>query len=333
MIGPPPSRVLSQVNLTAPNRRGWFTVVADRKDRAAPVAVRRRRRTASGLWAAFFVAPFFVGIGVFYLWPIVQTAYFSFTKWGAFGGSEFIGTANYERLVSDPAVPGAILHTVVYTVIVLVAVPIAAGLASLLNRPGLRFARVFRVLYFLPYLTMPVAVALVWQMIFNGNFGIVNGSLAAIGIDGPAWLTTPGLALVTVSFVGAWMFIGFDIIILSAGMRAIPSEVYEAASLDGASRTRQFWRITLPLLSPSIFFLVVINVIAGFQVFDLLFAMLGTTNPVMGDTQSLVYLFYSESFLQNDKGYGAAIAIFILLLICAVTFVQFRLQRKWVTYA
>lgn len=303
--------------------------------RRAPTGRKRNRRalrSSDGWWPAFFVLPLFVGVVVFYLFPIAQTAYFSFTKWGDFGGVELSGIDNYVRLLSDPLVGRSLVNTVVYTAVVVCGVPIAIGIAALINRPKLRFAALYRVLFLMSYVAMPVAVAMVWRMMFKGDYGIINWFLSIFGIDGPFWLSTEWLALITVSLVGLWISLGFDIIILAAGLRGIPPELYEASALDGASRWRQFTRITIPLLTPSIFFVLVINVIGGFKLFDLLYILLGPTNPAMAKSQSLVYLFYNQSFIVDDKGYGAAIAILILALVCLFTAIQFRLERKWVNY-
>jgi len=297
-----------------------------------PAPLRRRNIYSAGWWPVLFVGPFILGIAIFYLYPIVQTAYSSFTTSGPFGGATFSGLDNWVTLFTDPQILPALGNTLIYVGIILLAVPVAIWLSTLLNRPGLRFAKLYRTLYFLPYVAMPVAVALVWKLLFNGEFGVINFFLSLVGISGPHWLATPGLAIVCVSIVGAWMTIGFDIIILSAGLRGIPPELYEAASLDGASRSRQFWSVTLPLLTPSIFFVVVINVIAGFQLFDLLFALIGPSNPVISSSSSLVYLFYDVSFVQHNPGYGAAIALVVLVLVAVATFIQFRLQRRWVNY-
>ncbi|SDS54061.1 carbohydrate ABC transporter permease [Jiangella sp. DSM 45060] len=298
----------------------------------APNAGGRRRRSDSGWWPLLFAGPFFAGIVVFYLFPIVQTAYFSLTDWGPFGGTTFVGADNWRSLLDDDEFLRALLNTVVYVLVVLLGVPIAVGLAALLNRPTLRGTMVYRTMFFLPYLAMPVAIALVWRLMFNGDYGVINAFLGLFGIDGPYWLSTQGFALVAVAIVGLWMSVGFNIIILSAGLRSIPPELYEAASLDGAGRWAQFVRITVPLLTPSIFFVLVMNVIGGFQLFDLIYAILGNS-PVIADTKSLVYLFYDESFVQNNRGYGAVIAFVILLIIAIVTAIQFRLQRRWVHYA
>lgn len=311
------------------------TSAAGRGPRADKPASRRRRGgpLSSGWWPLLFIGPFFAGVVVFNLFPILQTAYFSFTEWGPFGGATFTGFDNWIKLFSDPELAAAFLNTGIYIGIILLAVPLAVWIAALLSRPGLRGTMTYRTMFFVPYLAMPVAVALVWRLMFNGDFGIINAALGAVGIDGPRWLTTPGLAIVAVSIVGAWMALGFNIIILSAGLRAIPPELYEAAALDGASQRTQFWRITVPLLTPSIFFVTVMNVIGGFQLFDLLYAILGAQNPVIEQTKSIVFLFYTASFVDNDRGYGAVIALVILVVVALVTLLQFKLQRRWVNYA
>lgn len=299
----------------------------------SPVSRRRGGAAArnDGVWPWIFVLPLVAGVALFYLWPILQTAFFSFTTWGVFGGATWSGLDNYARLVTDPQLYQALGNTLIYTAIVLLGVPIAVWLASLINTPGLRFAAFYRVLYFLPYVAMPTAIALVWRIIFNGDFGILNYALSLVGIDGPYWISTPGFALVAVSIVGLWSSLGFSMIILGAGLKNIPPELYEAAELDGASRSRQFRSVTVPLLSPSIFFVFIITTISSFQLFDLLYALLGSKNPIMPKTSSLVFYFYSQGFISNDKGYAAAIAIFIFLLIGLVTILQFRLQRRWVS--
>lgn len=297
---------------------------------AVPVA--KRTRSADGYWPFVFVTPLFAGVILFYLWPLAQSAYYSFTEWGVFGGATWIGAENYVRLLNDSQTLRSILNTVIYTAILLLGIPIATVLASLLNRPGLRFATLYRICFFLPYVAMPTAIAMVWKIIYNQDYGIINAMLSTLGIRGPAWISTEWFALIAVSVLGLWMSIGFNMIILAAGLKGIPAELYEASSLDGASPTRQFFSVTVPLLTPSIFFLTVMQLINGFQLFDLLYALLGPTNPVMPKTQSLVFRFYDAAFLANDKGYASAVAMVILLIIAAVTLLQFRMQRKWVHY-
>lgn len=295
---------------------------------------RGRIHLAEARTGALFVLPVLAGVAVFYLYPILKNFYSSFTQPNVFGtSSKFVGLANYEKLATDSAFGNATVNTLTYTVVLMLGIPIAVIFASLISRPGLRFAKLYRIAFFMPYIAMPTAIALVWRLMFNGDFGIINQSLRSIGIsDPPYWTSTPGFAIVAVSIVGMWSSIGFNMIILSAGLQAIPSELYEAASIDGASHWRQFRSITVPLLTPSIFFLTVIQAINGFQVFDLLFAMMGSNNPAMPHTRTFVYLFYNEAFMVNHKGYAAAIAMAILLVVGILTALQFKLQKKWVQY-
>lgn len=296
-----------------------------------------RRRSGAikrpdGWWPWFFITPLLVGVGMFYIWPILQTLYFSFTDVGIFGGATWTGLDNYLRLVQDPEFYLAIRNTVIYTAIVVFGIPIGIYMASLINRPGLRFASLYRALFFLPFISLPVAVSLIWKAMYNGDFGIFNYLLSLIGIDGPYWLSTEGLALVSIAIFGLWGSLGFAIIILGAGLKNIPVDLYEAAELDGASPWRQFISVTVPLLSPSIFFVTIVTVIGSFQLFDSLYAMLGPRNPVLPETQSLVFYFYTTGFIDLEKGYAAAIALATMVIVGLVTVFQFRMQKKWVNY-
>ena len=307
---------------------------AVRTPEAPPSGVRRRRRTpgASPWWALGFLGPTALGLAVFYLWPTVRTLIISFTKSGPFGGSEWIGFENYVRLFQDPELLGALRNTAVYTVIALIGIPLAVGIAALLNTTGLKGRSAYRTLYFIPVVTMPAAIALVWRMIYNGDYGVLNAALGAVGIDGRSWLTDPNTALIAIAVVGIWAGLGTNIVIFLAGLQGIPDTIMEAADLDGAGPVRKFFSLTIPLLSPSIFFVSVISVIGALQVFDLIYMMLGRSNPAMPNTRTVVYLFYEAGFLDNDRGYAAAVAFLLLLIILVLTIVQFRLQKKWVHY-
>ena len=299
--------------------------------------VRRRRRAArgvanpDGMWPWLFVLPTLIGLAVFYFWPVIQTAYYSFTSWGVFGGTEFVGLENWIGLLESGDVPRALVNTLLYTVLLLLGMPISIYIASLLNRPGLRFASFYRVLFFAPFVSMPAAIALVWGMIFNSQYGILNQFLALFGIPAVYWTSTEWVALIAIGIVGIWSSLGFNIIILGAGLRGIPAELYEAARIDGASNWRQLISVTVPLLSPSIFFLTVLSVIHGMELFDLIFIMIGESNPIRSDTQSMVSLFYRQAFISNDKGTGAAIAILLMLIIGFLTAIQFWVQRRWIS--
>ena len=308
------------------DRSGGAKVSPSRRRRVNPMSV--------GAWPLLFIGPLMLGVLIFYYFPIIGNLYASFTKTNAFGGNQkFVGLDNYTDLLARPDLPSATVNTLFYTAVVLLAVPFSVVIASLLELPGLKGRSLYRVLFFMPYLAMPVGIVLVWRLFFNGNFGLLNQTVKALGVaDPPYWLSTPGLVILAVAFFGIWASIGFNVIILSAGLKSIPKELYEAAQLDGAGAWHQFKNITVPLLTPSIFFLTIMQAIGGFQLFDALFGMLGLNNPAAGASRSLVSLFYQEAFVNNNRGAGAAISIMILLLVGAVTAVQFWAQKKWVHY-
>ncbi|WP_432989303.1 carbohydrate ABC transporter permease [Dactylosporangium sp. CA-233914] len=296
-----------------------------------------RRQRSEALWAYLLIAPTGLGLGVFYLWPVLQTAYFSFTEWGPFGGHEWIGLANYRTLAGDREVLRALGNTTLYTVLGLAGIPVAIFFAALLNQRRLRGVSVYRMLFFLPMVTMPVAVAMVWRWLYNGDYGLINYALSLVGVDGPHWIADPATALYALAAVGIWTSLGYNLVIFLAGMQAIPREYYEAAAIDGAGRVMQFRKVTLPLLSPSIFFVSVLSVIGSLQLFDLVYVIGGSgqsarNNPAYPRIQTVVALFYEKAFSSNDRGYAAAIVMALLLLIVTLTAVQFRLQRRWVHY-
>ncbi len=293
----------------------------------------RRRRPGDGRWAAALLALPVLGLCVFYLWPLVRTVVLSFSDGNPFQGYALSGAGHWAAVLTGDELPRALRNTLVYAAIVLLGVPIAMVVAALLHQHGLRFRGGYRVLYFLPVVTMPVAVAMVWRYIYNGDFGLLNEAMSAVGLPTTAWVADPRTALYAVALVGIWMGLGTNLVILAAGMEAIPESVTEAAMLDGAGPVRQFVSITAPLLSPSVFLVSVLSVIGSLQVFDLIFVMLGRTNPALADTKSIVYLFYEEAFIRNDRPTGAVIALITLVVTALLTAAQFRLQRRWVHYA
>lgn len=284
------------------------------------------------VWGYLLIAPMALGLAVFYLWPIAQTLYLSFTESGVFGGQTWVGTANFADLLGDEEMLGALGNTVLYAVLVLAGVPVAIVVAALLNVPGLRGMSVYRTLYFLPVVTMPAAIGLTWRYLFNGDFGAINYLLGKLGIDGPYWVGDPDFAIYAIAIVGVWSSVGYNAVLFLAGLQGIPRQYYEAASMDGAGRLRQFFRITLPLLTPTTFFVIVITMINALQVFDLVYLMIDTNSPALNGSRTIVYLFFEKGFVQNQRGLAAAIAVVLLGLILVLTAVQFRLQKRWVHY-
>ncbi|TQS45856.1 carbohydrate ABC transporter permease [Cryptosporangium phraense] len=315
--------------------------VLERVEVAAPPRPRRRDRIrwSEALWGYALIAPTGLGLLVFYLWPVLQTAYLSFTETGPFGGpATWTGLNNYRELFSDGEFGRATLNTILYTVLGLLGVPIAVVFAALLSRPGLRGVAVYRTIFFLPVVTTPVAIAMIWRWVYNGDFGILNYLLSLVGIEGPHWVADSRTALIALVIVGIWTGLGYNLVIFIAGVKGIPRQYYEAAEIDGAGPIQQFFRITVPLLSPTIFFVSVVSVIGSLQLFDLVYVIAGGSNtasranPAFDSMETIVYLFYAQAFQQNDKGYGAAIAMMLLVLIVGLTAVQFRMQKRWVTY-
>lgn len=313
---------------------GSVVSVSDAKGKRVTHRKRRSPSHQNSFWPILFVGPLMLGIAVFYYFPIVKNFYLSFTKTSVFGDkTEWVGLANYQDLFTRPDFLGAVTNTLIYTGAILISVLLSILIASCIEAPGLRGRGFYRIVFFMPYLAMPMAISQVWKLVFNGNFGLMNQILKAIGIsEPPYWLSTPGFALAVVCLFGIWSSIGFNVIILCAGLQAIPKELYEAAAIDGASRVQQFLKITVPLLTPQIFLLAIVQTISGFQLFDALFAIIGSSNPAMKDSRSIVYLFYQQAFINNDKGGAAAIAMVIMIVVGIVTVIQFRAQRKWVQY-
>ncbi len=283
-------------------------------------------------WAYLMIAPNLIGLFIFYIWPVIRSFYLSFTKWSAFSNYKWAGSVNYIRILNDPDLWMAFRNTFIYAIlVVLFGIIISLVVAALLNQK-IRGVSIYRTLYFIPVVTMSAAVAMVWRWLYNGDFGLLNYILSLFSIQGPRWLTDANLALYSVILVGIWQSVGYNMVIFLSGLQSIPGTYYEAASIDGAGSILKFFHITLPLLTPSIFFVTVISLIGSFQVFDLIYMMIGEDSPVIEQTQSVIFLFFKNAFVLNDKGYAAAISMLLLVVILAITMIQIKLQKKWVHY-
>ena len=289
---------------------------------------RRRRRFLNDLTAYSFIAPNFIGFIVFTLGPIVFAFVLAFMHWDGNNPIEWAGLDNFGKLFSDRQFIAAFWNTIIYTgATVPLTLVCALGLAILLNQKifGRNF---FRTVAFFPYVASLVAVAVVWNMMFHPEFGPVNMVLYSLGVDPsnlPRWAADRHWAMVTVILFSVWKNMGYFMVIYLAGLQGISSELYEAAEIDGASAWQKFWRITLPQLAPTTFFVSVMLTITSFKVFDQVYMI--TQGGPGSATLVLVYHIYNEAFISWDLGYSSAVAMVLFLLVLAITLIQFRLTR------
>ena len=279
------------------------------------------------------IAPTMIGLIVLNIIPIFQTLYLSFFKSGAFGkGNIFVGFDNYATMFHDPQVWYAVRNTLVYTCIVVpVTVSIALLLAAALNGK-IKGKGIYRTIYFIPMVAAPAAVTMVWKWLYNNQYGLINHFLNSMGLDSVNWIDDPNVAMISIAVIGIWSNIGYSMVLLLAGLQEIPRDYYEASNIDGASPVKQFFSITIPLLSPTLFFVLVTSIITAMQMFDVVYMMLDVTSPSYDSTVTLVYLFYNNSFKYSNKGYGSAIVMLLLAIIMVITVIQQKLQKKWVNY-
>jgi multiple sugar transport system permease protein len=284
-------------------------------------------------WAYLMVAPTMIGLFVLNIIPIIQTVYLSFFKSGAFGkGNIFVGFDNYKRMLSDAQTWYAVRNTLSYTCLVVPATMAIALIIAVVLNGKLKGKGVYRTIYFVPMVAAPAAVTMVWRWLYNTNFGFINHILTSLGLHKIKWTENPDIALFSIAIIGIWSTIGYSMVILLAGLQEIPRDFYEASDIDGASPVRQFFNITLPLVSPTLFFVAVTSIITAMQVFDVIYMMIDVANPAYNGTVSLVYLFYNNSFKYSNKGYGSAIVVLLLAIIMLITVIQMKAQKKWVNY-
>lgn len=278
------------------------------------------------------IAPLMAGVLIFFIVAFFQNFYYSFTDKSSFGKPRFIGLENYVQLLGDEAFYRALANTLLYVVIcVPLVVVLAVALAVLLNEK-IRGIGIFRVCIFLPAVTLPAAIGLLWKWLMNYKFGIFNEILGAFGAEPVAWLSEPDLVLYSICIVFIWASVAYQVIVLVAGLQGIPLCYQEAAQIDGANKRQQFFKITLPLLSPSIFFVCVTTIINVFQIFDFIYLMIPQGSSGTEASRSLVTYFFEQSFVKFHKGYGAAVSIILFLLILVITGIQMAGQKKLVFY-
>ncbi len=298
-----------------------------------PVPRRRRDAAARGerIWAFNFLAPFVVGIAVFYYIAIGASSYFSFTRYNLLKSPRWLGLDNYRYLLGDEVFRTALWNTAKLTLVgVPLTILLVLGLALALNS-RIRFRGAYRLIFFLPLVTMPVASAIVWRWLYAPDVGFFDQILGPFGVDRVEWLSRPGSALWAVMAMEVWRQSGLFLLIVLAGLQNIPEVYYEAAIVDGATPWQRFRHVTLPMLSPSLFFLAVTGSIASFQTFDAVIVLTPGGGP-LGSTRTVVFDIYLNAFESLRMGRAAAASLLLLVVILAVTVMQFRMQRRWVHY-
>jgi ABC-type sugar transport system permease subunit len=295
-----------------------------------PKLTSRKREALTGV---AFLLPSLIPLVVFTLYPLANSGYLSLVKWNLLSpNKEYVGIANYTRMASDPTLHRTFANTAIYTAaVVLIGVAVGLTLALMLNRP-LWLRPVWRGVFFLPTV-MPLAVLSgLWLWIYDPGFGLMNYLLRTLALPTSQWLHSSTSALWAIILMMIWQTAGYNMIILLAGLQNISEDLYEAARLDGAGRAAILVRITVPLLSPTLLFIVIVTSIQAFRVFDPIWVMsLGTGGPA-NSTATLVFYLYRQAFMFFEAGYASAIAYLVVGVALVFTIVQLWVSRRWVTY-
>lgn len=282
------------------------------------------------LWVAFFLGPSLLGLLLFTGTPILASLGLTLFEWDLLTDAQFVGLDNFRRLLQDDSFWRALGNTLYFIAGYIPLVMLfALGVAILLNQK-LKGIVLYRTAFFIPVVSAWVAVALLWRWIFNPRMGLLNYLLSLVGIDGPAWLLDPTWAMPAVIITSVWKDIGFIMIMFLAGLQGIPEDYYEAAEIDGANGWQRLRHITLPLLSPTAFFALIISLINSFQVFDQVWIM--TEGGPAGATTVLVERIVRNAFSYSRMGYAATMSWVLFLLVFTATALQMKLQKRWVHY-
>ena len=290
-------------------------------------------RVRNTFYGVVFALPWLIGICVFWIYPTLASAYYSFTEFNAVQTPKWVGLRNYvELFTEDPEFIQAIWNTLYFAgVSIVLAILFAFGLAMLLNA-RVHFQTVYRTIYFLPTLVPEVALALVWVYLFTPITGLVNLPFDWLGLKGPCWLTCPQWSIPTLILLALWI-IGQQIILYLAGLQDVPQELYDASDVDGANFWRKLWNVTIPMMTPVIFFHLVTSVIGAMQFFAIPYVMTGGTGFPAGTTMFYSIYLYKNAFHYFSMGYASAMAWLLFLITLAITLVIFRSARLWVYYA
>lgn len=301
-----------------------------RAGRRLPPRKRLTLRTREALAFYLCISPWLIGFFIFVLGPMLASFYISLTRWDLLSPARFIGFGNYrDMFTDDPLFWQALKVTLIYTAIYVPLDLIGGLLAALLLNQKLRGLGFFRTVYYLPSVLAGVGFVVLWMWLFNPQAGLINTMLAYVGIHGPRWLQDPHWALPAMIMMGLWG-IGRSMVIFLAGLQDVPPELHEAAAIDGAGRWQGFWRITLPLLTPSILFNLIFGIITTFQTFAS--AFIATNGGPLDATLFYVLYLYRRAFQYFAMGYASALAWFLFLIVLICTLLIFRTSGRWVFY-
>ena len=277
-----------------------------------------------------FISPFFITFLIFSIYPLGWALQLSFSSWRGFGPMEFVGLENYQIMLKDPYILQSLVNTLEFAYILLpTGVFLAIIFAVILNNKNLKGRGVFRTIYFVPYVTNSVIIAIVFTQLFDDTMGWVNQGLAVVGMNPIKWLRGSGWAAKTVVILLThWGGIGYNILLFLGGLQSIEPEIYEAAQIDGANEWQVFWRVTLPLLRPIVFFLTIIATIGLLSMFNQPYML--TRGGPQGQTETLMVRLYEIGFAQQRYGDASAFGFLIGLLVISISLIQIRLQRRWI---
>lgn len=288
---------------------------------------RSRLHRREHLVAAAFVAIPVLGFLIFIAYPLLFSFYASFTKWNGLSDPVFNGLDNYAEMFADPYFWQAMGNTVFMMIGIPIGLVLSLLLALALNRK-MRGTTFFRTVYYVPVISSLAAVAILWQWAYNGDFGLINQVLAIVGIDGPNWLQNADTAKPAIIIMSVWKGLGFSMLLYLAALQSVPRHLYEAAAIDGANAFQQFRHITIPMLSPVTFFLVVTSIIGGAQIFIEINIMTPTGGPEFS-TASIVWYIWQKAFNYLQMGYATAMSVVLGLLVFVITAIQFRINRRF----
>ncbi|TXJ41575.1 carbohydrate ABC transporter permease [Brachyspira pilosicoli] len=287
-----------------------------------------------GILVAFaFILPTFLGLAIFYYYPFVQNIINSFLEIDYFDNVVgWVGLSNYKEVLNNEHLSHSIIFTMKYAIVTTVLSVVLSLLFAIALNKNIKGVGIYRVLFYLPVIAMPIAIIAIWKWIFNYDFGFANAILVSMGFVGVPWLRESDALFFVIVLIGVWGRVGYNMIIIYAGLQNIPTLYYEAAKIDGANAVSRFFNITIPMISPTLFFVTVLTTISSLQVFESIYGLITANTKVAQESSTVIYTFFEYAFVNNQKGVASALSVIFLIIILIITIIQFVLQKYWVHY-